>query len=91
MDLYRYSAAFPELVIPILGHLKKFAKLTKVDWGEGRLPLCWLLHSLSCFGELPGYNQMPMLCRSGFCLIFVPQARHRFRICSSFLFCPPFN
>ncbi|CAN0060093.1 unnamed protein product, partial [Ectocarpus fasciculatus] len=30
MDLYRYSAAFPELVLPVLGHLKKFAKLTKV-------------------------------------------------------------
>ncbi|CAM9417086.1 unnamed protein product, partial [Hapterophycus canaliculatus] len=30
MDLYRYTAAFPELVIPVLGHLKKFAKLTKV-------------------------------------------------------------
>ncbi|CAM9742989.1 unnamed protein product [Ectocarpus fasciculatus] len=31
MDLYRYSAAFPELVLPVLGHLKKFAKLTKVS------------------------------------------------------------
>lgn len=34
MDLYRYSAAFPELVIPVLGHLKKFAKLTKVGIGD---------------------------------------------------------
>ncbi|CAN0191857.1 unnamed protein product [Scytosiphon promiscuus] len=31
MDLYRYTAAFPELVIPVLGQLKKFAKLTKVS------------------------------------------------------------
>lgn len=31
MDLYRYSAAFPELVIPVLGHLRKFVKATKVS------------------------------------------------------------
>lgn len=40
MDLYRYSAAFPELVIPVLGHIKKFAKLTKVFKGKETLKYC---------------------------------------------------
>jgi len=38
MDLYRYSAAFPELLIPVLG---QFAKLTEVDRGEGCLCFDW--------------------------------------------------
>lgn len=36
MELYRYSAAFPELVIPVLGHIKKFAKLTKVKKNQNK-------------------------------------------------------
>lgn len=47
MDLYRYTAAFPELVIPVLGHLKKFAKLTKVG-GSWSINRALQFHSIFC-------------------------------------------
>lgn len=37
MDIYRYSLAFPELIIPVLHHLRSFAKSTKV-WGSRYIP-----------------------------------------------------
>lgn len=40
MDLYRYSAAFPELVIPVLGHLRKFAKTTKANRNHTVVVVC---------------------------------------------------
>lgn len=87
MDLYRYSAAFPELVIPVLGHLKKFAKLTKVDT-DGCL--CLTVHYFSRFGELPGCSQMQRFLSRVYLSLFAPTLPS----CSNVLvfeLSPPYN